>query len=499
MSSELELLRQRITELEAENTQLRQIIEENAKRDAENAEHKVRIEELEKNSADISAENAELKAELAKLRHDFDSSNLTRPQQSQHVTNVQNSGEEDISSVTVVPQPDAEPERHLASNDIPDPVIDQCVSIAKQHVADNSDIKSMEERETDAFLGEVYKKSVSNDIRQRNREKKLLRESAIQDSSSVTKDKKSQSHKKREAENIVQDVFDFTATSAPEKNHMTEISMTENSLPVTENTDEKNSVVILSVAKSKPLLNLACLYQKACDAEKQRIRVNQDEILCWYHYVIEFDNQVKNVMKTNRIGEKKVKGQIYDFIIAQLGTKRNTLLKQTQRARSIYKLFEKIGIDKIRYITTYSANSIAELSDSQIQTIIDYFSKNPNTELPDDQDVSDIASEEEISDDQTNASEAVSAGPSNSLEAEDDYYKMLLEDCAKDCVYFDSAPQSVKETNEEMPDDSDDSDDDEYGEYNVYGECDRGCYYCDRRYERKVSPMMSPIISPVTA
>jgi len=47
MSSELELLRQRITELEAENTQLRQIIEENAKRDAENAEHKVKIEELE--------------------------------------------------------------------------------------------------------------------------------------------------------------------------------------------------------------------------------------------------------------------------------------------------------------------------------------------------------------------------------------------------------------------------------------------------------------------
>ena len=143
MSSELELLRQRITELEAENTQLRQIIEENAKRNAENAEHKVRIEELEKNSADISAENAELKAELAKLRHDFEesetrsyasSSNLTRPQQSQHVTNVQNScsvGEEDISSVTAVPQPDAEPERHLASNDIPDPVIDQCVSIAK--------------------------------------------------------------------------------------------------------------------------------------------------------------------------------------------------------------------------------------------------------------------------------------------------------------------------------------------------------------------------------
>src|ERR1051325_9372294 len=83
--------------------------------------------------------------------------------------------------------------------------------------------KSMEERETDTFLDEVYKERVSDEIRQRNREKKLLHESATQDLSKV---KESQSHKKREVENIVQDVFDFTATSAPEKNHMTEISMT---------------------------------------------------------------------------------------------------------------------------------------------------------------------------------------------------------------------------------------------------------------------------------
>jgi len=46
---------------------------------------------------------------------------------------------------------------------------------------------------------------------------------------------------------------------------------------------------------------------------------------------------------------------------------------------------------------------------------------------------------------------------------------------------------------------SDDSDDDGYGGYNEYGECDRGYYYHDGRYERRGSPMMSPIISPVTA
>src|ERR1043165_292600 len=278
-----------IGELKSENAKLRRIIEENARRDAENAKHKVRIEELEKNSADISAENAELKAKLAKLRHDFDSSNLTRPQQPQHVTNVQNSCsvEEDISS--------AKPERRFASNDIPDLVIDQ-------RVADNADIESM-----DAFLDETFKKSVSDGFRQRNREKKLLRESTTQalsgvsneTTSSVIKDEKSQSHKKREAENIVQDVFDFTATSAPEKNHMTEISMTARH----EKSDTDNPPNILQ--------NLACLIQEAWDAKDEAIRANQKELLCWCSYIIEFDKNTKEFMIEYKVGEKKAKSMIY--------------------------------------------------------------------------------------------------------------------------------------------------------------------------------------------
>ncbi|CAG8619101.1 3940_t:CDS:2, partial [Ambispora gerdemannii] len=69
------------------------------------------------------------------------------------------------------------------------------------------------------------------------------------------------------------------------------------------------------------------LYQKACDAEKQAIKVNQDEI---------------------------TEGQIYDFIVAQLNAKRKTLQKQTQKAR-------KIGVKKIKRIQTYSANTISNL------------------------------------------------------------------------------------------------------------------------------------------
>ena len=154
--------------------------------------------------------------------------------------------------------------------------------------------------------------------------------------------------------------------------------------------------------------NLTCLIQEAWDAKDEAIRANQKEILCWCSYIIEFDKKTKEFMIDYKVGEKKAKSMIYDNLTKLLppGTnKRNIIVKQTQRARNIYKLFEKIGIDKIRYITTYSANSLSELSDSQFQTIIDYFSKNPNTELPDDQESSIIDSKEEISDDQTDASE----------------------------------------------------------------------------------------------
>ncbi|UZO20444.1 uncharacterized protein OCT59_012868 [Rhizophagus irregularis] len=54
------------------------------------------------------------------------------------------------------------------------------------------------------------------------------------------------------------------------------------------------------------------------------------------------------------------------------------------------------------------------------------------------------------------------------------------------------------DSEEEMLDDSDDDEYNGYDGYNEYGERDRGYYYRDGRYERKGSPMMSPIISPVT-
>ena len=85
--SKLEVLRQHITELEAKNVKtkaekadiedmyielLEAIREEYTRRDAEKAEFKARIEELEKNRTDAVAENAELRARVVKLEQDID-------------------------------------------------------------------------------------------------------------------------------------------------------------------------------------------------------------------------------------------------------------------------------------------------------------------------------------------------------------------------------------------------------------------------------------------
>ena len=45
------------------------------------------------------------------------------------------------------------------------------------------------------------------------------------------------------------------------------------------------------------------------------MKVNQEEILWWYLYAKEFKDLVRDFMTKNNIGEKKAKGQVYDFII----------------------------------------------------------------------------------------------------------------------------------------------------------------------------------------
>ncbi|CAB5388156.1 unnamed protein product [Rhizophagus irregularis] len=108
----------------------------------------------------------------------------------------------------------------------------------------------------------------------------------------------------------------------------------------------------------------------------------------------------KDFMDSNKVGEKKAKGQVYDFIFKQIpNTKRKTLCRQTQKALRIDDLFEKIGMDNIQYIKHIMRMHISKFSNFQIQTIIDHFTENPNMEFIDD------SEDEEQEDDQNNVLE----------------------------------------------------------------------------------------------
>src|SRR6266487_5888725 len=88
--------------------------------------------------------------------------------------------------------------------------------------------------------------------------------------------------------------------------------------------------------------------------------------MCWSLYGRDFEFQVGEMSSKNKIGEKKARTLIYNEIENQLCILRNkrlqdlglqvpnisrdTLRKKTQRAVKIYKLFEKIGLDKIKHI-----------------------------------------------------------------------------------------------------------------------------------------------------
>ncbi len=224
----------------------------------------------------------------------------------------------------------------------------------------------MEEKETDAFLNEMHKKSVSNEIRKRNKEKKLLRESAIQETLSISQNTTSNCYKRKNeqgslaCEDLIKEISTSISCNTSIQNH-----------PRGTSHDSISQVTEISLTsgqgKSDILQNIANLYEKACDAEDVSIKANQVEILCWRIFIIAFDKSIDEIMARDRVGMKKAKGLIYDFILAQNpDTKRPALYKKIERARKIYRLTELIGLDKVIYIKSYSANSISKFTNEEI-------------------------------------------------------------------------------------------------------------------------------------
>ncbi|GBB89480.1 hypothetical protein RclHR1_16180006 [Rhizophagus clarus] len=211
-------------------------------------------------------------------------------------------------------------------------VADQ-VSTVTQHEKPLVDTSLPENKKIDTFLNEV-----SNEIRQKDWEKKLQAQKFLP---IHPEEKMSQEIK--------------CPTSDPESDSLSSINynyVTE----VSEMTCPEK--VIYSIDEASQYLAQLC--DKTIDAKDKANQANQEEILCWYFYWKDFRDQLDGIIRSNG-GKLKKRRKVCFMTPLQ-----NSFLFF---ARKDHKNWAK---NKIKYINSYSANSISELTDAQFQEIIDY-------------------------------------------------------------------------------------------------------------------------------
>ncbi|PKC54156.1 hypothetical protein RhiirA1_477871 [Rhizophagus irregularis] len=193
MSSELEVLKQRIIELEAKNAELeaekaellKQIMEENTRRD-------VRVEELEQ-------KNKELETRLAIVEQ----ASLPVEEQTYN-DNPSDNSTSNFNSVTEYhekPLVDVE-----TDNSFPEEICynkQELVAMVPANSAKRLNGKPLKEKDMDSFLLEAHKKIVSSEIKRRNKEKK----------------------NEKNGQGLIQEI----SSSVPKENHVTKISETARS------------------------------------------------------------------------------------------------------------------------------------------------------------------------------------------------------------------------------------------------------------------------------
>ncbi|UZO15863.1 uncharacterized protein OCT59_007274 [Rhizophagus irregularis] len=384
MSSELEVLKQRIVELEAKNAELeaekaellKRIMEENTRRD-------VRVEELEQ-------KNKELETRLVIVK-----------QASLPV-------EEQTYEYHEKPLVDVE-----TDNSFPEVICynkQELVATVPANSAKRLNGKPLEEKDMDSFLLEAHKKIVSSKIKQRNKEKKFLRKSANQDSisdtayiletvvvapqlviadtpqeeiptvdSKVTHDIKAVN---RYPENSYEDVhqmslkiseeFKKTVSSGNDQSHVTsvkpdlEVSMEQDD---EQESLDKNQIIEQGLIQElcgtfdtcSPISsddNISSNTNSSCNGSENMIlgsaqhlsylfdtaiKSGQQEILDWYNYSLEFESRVNALTADGRIKDKMARSKIYKEMKPFLSAKitQDNLRKKTLRARKHLTLFGK--------------------------------------------------------------------------------------------------------------------------------------------------------------
>ncbi|CAG8620608.1 4427_t:CDS:10, partial [Ambispora gerdemannii] len=228
--------------------------------------------------------------------------------------------------------------------------------------------KSLEDKEIDVFLDSENRKRVSNEIKQRNMEKKLLHSneasaSQDQDLSLVNQDASMGSEK-----TITSPSLSLCDTKTVTKCH--DLNNSDTTSEILESDNQIIEGLIQEMTYDQDMASSSV--QSLSDLFDKAIKSGQKQILNWYYYSLEFENKVKSLTTDGQIKDKTARSKIYKKMKPFLPNITDAnLCKKTERARKILKLFGDRGvdIDKIEYIT-YSASTISELKNTQIQHII---------------------------------------------------------------------------------------------------------------------------------
>src|SRR3989440_559007 len=394
MSSELDSLRQRIIELEAENAEVKakyiKGMDENAEVKAENAKLRCALEEYEVRFTRLEQRDKKKTNLIAKMDDDI----KEIKQSSANASSVKNPNNiVCLSKLEKMANPLNTSDSTFNSN--------VCKPI-------RTVTKSLKDKETDDFLDEVHKKRVSDEIRQRNKEKKIQRESTVPSDLSCVTETSLRNHDENESNtktvNIVHDqekiLLEDFVQKMPERLNENVSQRESDSGLVTEIVQDllqgflvddfqrefiNTEFIDREHSNSSPVTEeLARLFYQASIARKNSIKAKQEEISSWGRYSERFEDKVMKLRSEDKnLKDKTARSQIYNEMKPYLsGVSDEYLRKITSKARKINKLFgydyDPIILKKIKGIgwhivnqVTYSADSISRLTNLQIQYIID--------------------------------------------------------------------------------------------------------------------------------
>ncbi|CAG8594844.1 2719_t:CDS:2, partial [Paraglomus occultum] len=461
---------------------------------------KIRFEELEKkNKTDtvkLTAENAELKERVTKLE--------------QKQTTISSEIKDELRGSLPIPSPigdQSEEEKNIIPDSIPELEhnLMKPESLAESEIFESSlsqDTINDDSVEILEFVEKIHKENVSNEIRKRNRKKKLQIQGSVQSTSSSSDMQNevnpvidTHEHKTTKLESISTDQAQNTGIKIPynkriEQNlrHDLSVFIKENNNKVSEAFDiqipEFSLEVIVTGSSKITAQNIADLFIIA-------MKIRQKEILCWYCYYKAYENRVENIKCINKIDDQSARTLVYNEIKALLPDISDVNLRQrTFRAKKIHTLLMGIGMEKIQAIAC-SASAISSLTDNQIQDIINCFPKNSSA------DVSSAKRQKMISVTNRNAHETEqtllkATTPSISLshtsnsidnisekleslpgtESEFDASDSNSESFDNDSLREDAIASEDNESNDEFSDDNEDN-----GGYCDFSDDDEGYYY----------------------